>query len=1027
MGTRDNGFKIGEWLKCHCYNPLRSFIKKRRGLRLRLIPLSPIKCAKNIESYTMALWAALENDNVYNIAVTGKYGAGKSSFLQTFFCFKRWRWFHRKPLWVSVAAFKSFGDKSPSNEDLELWLLEQILFVEKDSLMPFSRFGRICISGWGRICWVYVVWFIAISSLCLFVQPQFLMERLAESGLWYSAWSCWARCASLAGGLVASVIFCYWLYQLFRKGCVSISLKLGAAQLDAKKQRGESVLSRNLEELIYFFRVTRRWVVVFEDIDRIADKRLFVMLRAINRILNASCQAMPRYRPIKFVYAIRDDIFSAAGERVKFFDFLIPIFPVLGLGMVKSLFMNLLRKAHLNKDELQRCENTVKLIAPFVTDRRLVHAVCDEFLIMRSVLKSCRNHEDEYTHVDRMLAMAVFKSFYPEEYAKLSERENIIEKFLRERETRIEAKKNDINKRLLEIGEINRRLSDEGLKNEVEDVYRLFLVDGFLKIIPRNATCLQVGLPGGNAKVVELNYFLVPDHLQDLVGHSFAFGERNFCGGGYTFGREYKWDEVDKMVGGRTFAERKKELDELAESEIDKLSVEQECLWGQQEHVNTTSLASLVQSGEIISVNDETGAAKIDLGAMPVLRALLAGGLLAEDYRTYVTIYHDGDISRSDYHYVVSVRQGDGCGDDYQIAAPEKVVAALQDYDFLRRKSLNFDIWAWVLKMAYSKDSGVSNCVKERCKKLAQYMLSKPSELSPRKVSPKTWLRFLQLKSDGLSREIFEAFNDFEVELHADLFDDEELSDAEKRELFVRLYRIVAENDGELIIEEDHWELLCKCDNVGATLKALNAKREVFVGAMREGIKFSNYRFDVEPYSGFDNDLIEHKAYDLSLEMIACVLRNQGKLLDGWRTRLLTVIARSKMVSLQEYVKSSFAVFIQNVYMDLPRQYDEKEVLAEYLNEDAISIADKRELVLRQLDMDVPFDVITSDDVVRVLWEHPKCAPPVRLVKNWFEGDPSRLALVDEFAESCKDRYQEEDLKALIESLKGSGDVSEAK
>lgn len=1019
-------FKMSEWLKCHCYNPLRIFIKRHRDLRLRLIPLSPIKGAKNIESYTRALWAALGNDDVYNIAVTGKYGAGKSSFLQTFFGYKRWRWFHRKPLWVSVAAFKSLDDKSPSKEDLELWILEQILFVEKDSLMPFSRFGRICISGWGRFCLVYVVWVSAISSLCLFVQPRFLIGRLAESGLWYSAWSCWARCISLVGGLAASVIFCYWLYQMFRKGCVSISLKLGAAHIDAKEQGGESVLNRNLEELIYFFRVTRRWVVVFEDIDRVSDKGLFVRLRAINRILNASCQTMPRYRPIKFVYAIRDDIFNTADERVKFFDFLIPIFPVLGLGMVKSLFMNLLRKAPLNKDELRLCENPIKLVAPFVADRRLVHAICDEFLIMRSVLKSCQNCEGEYAHVDRMMAMAIFKSFYPEEYAKLTEHDNIIERFLKERESRIEAKKSDITKRLSEIGEINRRLSGEGLKKEKESVCRLFLVEGFLKIIPRNATCLRINLPSGSAKVVELNYFFVPEHLQDIVGHSFVFGERDLYGGGYTFGRAYKWEEVDKMVGGRTFVERKKELDELSKREIHKLSIEQEILLGQQEHVNAISMASLVQSGEITSVNDEAGAAKVDLSAMPVFRALLADGLLAEDYRTYVTIYHDGDISRSDYHYVVSVQQGDGCGYDYRISNPEKVVAALQDYDFLRRNSFNFDVLAWVLKAAYSKDSEAPDCVKERCKRLAQYMLSRPSELSPRKVSPKMWLQFLQLKSNGLSKEIFEAFNDCETELQDDLFNDKELSDAEKRELFVRLYRVVTENDGELVIEEDHWALLCKCDNVGAQLKELNAKREVFVGAMRDGIKFSNYRFDVEPYLGFDNDLIENNAYDISTETIACVLRKQGKLLDEWRTRLLTVIARSKIVSLHEYVKSSFATFIQNVYLELPRQYDEKEVLVEYLNDNAISIADKRELVRWQLDMDIPFDAITSDDVVRILWNHPKCDPPMRLVKKWFEGAPSRSALVDEFAESCKDRYQDEDLKELKESLKGSDDVSEA-
>lgn len=46
--------------------------------------LTPNDEAENIEEYNKALNEALENNNVKNIAISGSYGAGKSSIIRTF-------------------------------------------------------------------------------------------------------------------------------------------------------------------------------------------------------------------------------------------------------------------------------------------------------------------------------------------------------------------------------------------------------------------------------------------------------------------------------------------------------------------------------------------------------------------------------------------------------------------------------------------------------------------------------------------------------------------------------------------------------------------------------------------------------------------------------------------------------------------------------------------------------------------------------------------------------------------------------
>ena len=57
-------------------------------------------------------------------------------------------------------------------------------------------------------------------------------------------------------------------------------------------------------------------VVFFEDLDRLNNAEIFVKLRELNILLNND-EAIKK--PVKFVYAVRDDIFSDK-DRTKFFE-----------------------------------------------------------------------------------------------------------------------------------------------------------------------------------------------------------------------------------------------------------------------------------------------------------------------------------------------------------------------------------------------------------------------------------------------------------------------------------------------------------------------------------------------------------------------------------------------------------------------------------------------------------------------------------------------------------------------------------
>ena len=90
-------------------------------------PLTPTEDAKDIEAYVQAMDFAYspKNGQIRNIAVTGRYGAGKSSFLRTYFKGRD------EVLWVSLALFldhvaEEERGSSEFGHKLELSILQQI-------------------------------------------------------------------------------------------------------------------------------------------------------------------------------------------------------------------------------------------------------------------------------------------------------------------------------------------------------------------------------------------------------------------------------------------------------------------------------------------------------------------------------------------------------------------------------------------------------------------------------------------------------------------------------------------------------------------------------------------------------------------------------------------------------------------------------------------------------------------------------------------------------------------------------------
>lgn len=101
---------------------------------------------KKIQPYLTSLKTAIEDKNITNIALTGAYGAGKSTILETFKDKNKEKY---KFLNISLASFTDINEsknnttKEEFERKLEVSILQQIFYHVEPSEIPDSRFKRI--------------------------------------------------------------------------------------------------------------------------------------------------------------------------------------------------------------------------------------------------------------------------------------------------------------------------------------------------------------------------------------------------------------------------------------------------------------------------------------------------------------------------------------------------------------------------------------------------------------------------------------------------------------------------------------------------------------------------------------------------------------------------------------------------------------------------------------------------------------------------------------------------------------------
>ena len=410
-----------------------------------LLPLTPEYDPSSHSIYVDAIEGALEGpeaDDIRNIALTGGYGVGKSSILKE--VAKR---HNDKVVQVSLStlgledgkkpgvpggsATSKVEPEQPKTNLIQKEIVKQLLYREEPVKMPGSRFRRIGRFKKRRSAWLAAL-VGALLALTFYLSGwteklEVLAKPLELGNLLHL----------LLFGIFTLVSFA--TLALFHNRVQIRQFKVADTDISVSND-AVSYFDQYLDEIVYFFDVTKRDIVIFEDIDRFDDAHIFETLRALNTLLNGAGQL--HGRRIRFIYAIKDSIFAKLGQRgakeeasgdsvaeppsdlvtaeveranrTKFFDLVIPVVPFITHRNARNLMDKVLTDIeHKIKPDL------IDLAARYVTDMRLIKNVRNEFVIFKQKVMKSDDGQDLDLDDSSLFAMMLYKSTHLGDFEKI--------------------------------------------------------------------------------------------------------------------------------------------------------------------------------------------------------------------------------------------------------------------------------------------------------------------------------------------------------------------------------------------------------------------------------------------------------------------------------------------------------------------------------------------------------------------------------------------------------------------------------
>lgn len=609
--------------------------------------LTPINDAE-LSIYKNALDFVFNNPDLKNVGVSGAYSAGKSSVVETYKKLKP----DVKFMHISLAYFQSASesDRQPTEQSenvLEGKILNQLIhqiepdkipqtnFRVKHQLSPKKLWLSTLMVSLAMLLLIYLFnwdnWTNFVSS----ISPVFLKNILLITTTPITAFF---------AGLICIGIFSCLIYEIFKVQFNKNLFKGISVQgntIEIFEQSEESYFDKYLNEVLYLFENSGKDVIVFEDMDRYNTNQIFQRLREINTLINSRKEAADK--PLRFFYLLRDDIFINK-ERTKFFDFIMPVVPILDGSNSFDQFI-----AHFKKGNIFHLfnEHFLQEISLYIDDMRILKNIYNEFLIYYNRITTTEQDPN------KLLAIIIYKNVFPRDFSELQLNCGYVYTLFSKKDDFIMEEVSRLKAELAQINDEIQAADNEHLKN-VEEVNELF-----------------------------------DPKIQNLRRYSYS---------------SYR-DQADalekektarlKNVENKTSDNHNRLKSKMSAMELSILALQHKKL---HEIINKHNIVEIFKVTHINEIGKEIKFNEIKGSAyFPLIKFLVRNGYIDETYPDYMTYFYEHSLSRIDKIFLRSVTDEDAKDYGYQLKAPAMVLARLSMASFEKEEVLNFDLLAYLL------------------------------------------------------------------------------------------------------------------------------------------------------------------------------------------------------------------------------------------------------------------------------------------------------------------------------------------
>lgn len=461
--------------------------------------------------YSKKLDELIEDKNTNNIAVTAPYDSGKTTMLKSYFKNKenKYKWYVKKtnkfidginrikkyfffqpnllanikdyefiniPNFFNTIGdeenqkasskdgekedFNTENDRNKINTEIELEksIIEQLLYKPNTNKYPDSNLSRLKVRSKSSILCSFIYFIFVVS---------YLIRLFGKSSifLWFNSLPIWNN---FIFQLVSVAVIGIGTWKTFNSMIHAIgriklhaSTKMGPVELsgDTGHDKGPVIDLFNYygDELQYYFHRNNIRVVIFEDLDRFNTPLIFQKLHELNSNLNKSGTS------ITFIYSLKDKVFSVKGTetsaavlKAKFFDAIIPVFPIHSYRDSSKTFISESEQygfVNINSEDkedyfrerdkeleekkvsgIRIDDKYLKGLGLYIFDTREIKNIISEtyFYFAELPLKMFQEEKGgDSNAINKLLAMMVYKNEFPDDFDNLaSGKESKLEKFI---------------------------------------------------------------------------------------------------------------------------------------------------------------------------------------------------------------------------------------------------------------------------------------------------------------------------------------------------------------------------------------------------------------------------------------------------------------------------------------------------------------------------------------------------------------------------------------------------------------------